>query len=289
MKKGKIIKGIGGLYYVDCENVIYECNARGKFRKNKITPTIGDMAEISVIDGKEKKGAVEKIFGRKNCLIRPKVANVDTAVITFAAKKPELNYDLADRFIVMCEYQEIKDIIICINKTDIADDFQKEHIKKIYEAYNIIFTSALEGGGIDELKKAIEGKTVFFAGPSGAGKSSLINCLINKDYMPTGEISRKISRGKHTTRHIELISAGNNTFIADTPGFTSLITDMIKPENLQYYFREFSGFTQGCRYSDCVHIHEPECRIKERVPEFIPEERYKRYVLLYNELKNMRK
>lgn len=285
---GRIIRGVGGLYYVAANDNVYECSARGRFRKAKIVPTVGDFAEFTILDENAKKGALDKIEKRKNSLVRPRIANIDTAVITFAAASPDINMDLLDRFLILAETQNIPNIVICINKSDLADEHIKNDIMRIYgNIYTVVYVSAAKVLGIDELKKAVKGVTVF-AGPSGVGKTSLINELIPHSNRQTGEISRKIERGKHTTRQVELIHMEGNVYIADTPGFTSLSLDFIKTEDLQHYFREFEPYLGRCRFTDCAHIAEPDCKIKEHIGESISKERYDRFVYLYNEMKQRR-
>lgn len=282
---GRIIRGVGGLYYVAANDSIYECSARGRFRKAKITPTVGDFVTFTVLDDVNKKGALDTIEKRKNSLIRPKVANIDTAVITFAAASPDINMDLLDRFLVLAETQEIPNIVICINKSDLVDDKAREEFNNIYGAiYSVAFVSATEGRGIDHLKSLIKGVTVF-AGPSGVGKSSLINALVPESNRQTGEISRKIERGKHTTRQVELLNMDNDNYIVDSPGFTSLSLDFMDACDLQYYFREFDSYLGQCRFIDCAHIAEPDCAVKEHIGNGISQERYDRFVYLYNEMK----
>lgn len=286
---GRIIKGIGGLYFVDTDNDIYECSVRGIFRKNKIVPTVGDFVDINVIDEKKLKASIETIHERKNIMVRPKVSNIDCAVITFAIKKPNINYDLIDRFLILAQYYDIENIVICINKCDLSDEEDINYIKRIYEPlYNVIYTSTLKDYGIDKIKNVIKNKVSVLAGPSGVGKSSLINCIIPKSSLKTGEISFKIERGKHTTRQVELIKVSENTYIMDSPGFTSLNLSEIKPEKLQNYFKEFKPYLNKCRFNDCMHINEPDCIITQNLGKNIAKERYDRYVFLFNELKQRR-
>ena len=290
MLNGTIIKGIGGFYYIDTENGIYECRARGIFRKEKLKPTVGDFVKISVLDEKNKKGSLDVIEPRKNMLIRPRVSNVEQAIIVFAAVSPDINIDLLDRFLILVAEQKL-DVIICINKIDLDTDKKYENIKNMYEksGYKVICLSAEKGIGIDELKSNLKNKIAVFAGPSGVGKSSLINSISPNLQLKTGEISAKIERGKHTTRHAELMQIEENSYIVDSPGFTSLFLEHIPAEELQYYFREFEPYLSGCRYTGCSHIHEPECAVKEQIGENIQTERYERYVNLYNELRKDRK
>ncbi len=288
MISGRIIKGIGGLYFVDTEKEVFQCKARGVFRKKKLVPTVGDYVQINVLDEKEKIGFIEKILERKNFLLRPRVANVDLCIITFAAASPDINFDLLDRFLILSEEKNL-DVVICINKCDLIRQNVKEYIHRVYSSvYKVIFTDTFSNMGIDELKNIINGKVSVFAGPSGVGKSSLINCILPLAERMTGEISRKIERGKHTTREVELLSANKNTFIVDSPGFTSLSLEHIKPEKLQFYFREFKEFINKCKFNDCLHLYEPECLIKENIGGNISEERYKRYEFLYTELQGRR-
>ena len=286
MINGTIIKGIGGFYYIDTENGVYECRARGIFRKEKLKPTVGDHVKISVLDEKNKKGSLDVIEPRKNMLIRPRVSNVEQAVIVFASVSPDINIDLLDRFLILVSEQKL-DVLICINKIDLDEEKKYEYVKKLYEdsGYRVILLSAEKGVGIDEIKSALKDKISVFAGPSGVGKSSLINAISPDLQLKTGEISAKIERGKHTTRHAELMQIEENSYIVDSPGFTSLFLEHIPAEELQYHFKEFEPYINQCRYTGCSHIHEPDCAIKEQVGVNIRAERYERYVNLYNELR----
>ena len=249
--QGRIIKGIAGFYYVYdvVESVVYECKAKGIFRKEKIKPLVGDLVEYEVLDAQEKTGNIIRILPRKNELIRPAVANIDQALVVFAVKKPDPHFNLLDRFLVMMERQEIP-VIICFNKKDMADKPELEALEKTYEAcgYQVIFASAKEGENIQKIKAVLKGKTTTVAGPSGVGKSSLINCLQENINMETGSISKKIERGKHTTRHSELIPIDEDSYIMDTPGFSSLYTNDFEKEELKYYFPEFEEYQNGCRF-----------------------------------------
>lgn len=282
---GRIIKGIGGLYFIDTEYGIYKCSARGKFRKSKITPTVGDFVEIQVLDEENKKGSLEKINDRKNLMFRPRVSNIDTVIIIFAARSPDINFDLLDRFLIVCEQLEIPEVVICINKSDLIDVETKDYTERIYSPiYRVIYTNTQNGENIDLLKDAIRNKVSVVAGPSGVGKSSIINRILPEGIRKTGEISRKIARGKHTTREVELLNISENTYISDTPGFTSLNIDYIKADELKYYFREFKPFLSGCRFSDCRHLSEPDCQLKKHVGKEISAERYERFRKFYEEL-----
>ncbi len=282
MIKGRIIKGVGGLYFVDTDNGIIECSIRGIFRKNKITPTVGDYVKISLLE--DTKGIIEEILERKNILIRPRVSNIDCAIITFSIISPNINIDLLDRFLILAESQNIENIIICINKCDLASEEDIESIKSLYKnIYPIIFTSTFKNVGIEDLKNIMDKKVTVFAGPSGVGKSSLINAILPNASLKTGDISKKIERGKHTTRQVELLEAWEHTYIVDSPGFTSLSIDFLE-DNLDKYFRDFKEFLGNCKFYDCKHIHEPSCAIKEQIGKNISEERYDRYIKLLNEV-----
>ncbi|MBQ7265441.1 MAG: ribosome small subunit-dependent GTPase A [Firmicutes bacterium] len=285
-KKGTIVKGIGGSYYVECEDALYDCKARGKFRKNALTPTVGDEAVLLVTDEKKKKAVIESIEERKNILLRPRVSNIDTAIITFAAKSPDINFDLLDRFLIDGIKRNIPEVFICINKCDIGEKSLREKIAKIYKnVCKVFFVSTYTDEGIEDLKKAIKGKKVVFAGPSGVGKSSIINKIAPHLQRQTGEISKKIERGKHTTRQVELIYLGDDTFVADSPGFTSFSLEGMGEKELEKYFPEFKEFLGKCYFGDCLHLSEPGCEVKENVGGIISEERYERYKKICEELR----
>ena len=290
--QGKIVKGISGFYYVHVVGTgIYECKAKGAFRKQKIKPLVGDNVEIAVIDEQEKKGNVEKILERKNELIRPAVANIDMALVIFAAAKPDPNFNLLDRFLCMMEYQNIP-VTICFNKKDFVNQDEIEHLKSIYKpaGYNVLFTSTKSGEGIDDIKNLLKGKTATVAGPSGVGKSSIINMLQDGVVMETGVISTKIERGKHTTRHSEIIPVMKDSFIMDTPGFSSMDVPGFEKEELWTCYPEFREYEPYCRFQGCSHINEPDCGVKSALDEGkISQVRYENYKLLYEELKNIRK
>ena len=290
--QGKIIRGIAGFYYVHVvESGVYECKAKGIFRKDGIKPLVGDDVEIEILDEKDMEGNIMQILPRRNDLIRPAVANIDQALVVFAAAKPKPHFQLLDRFLVMMESKEIP-AILCFNKSDIVDDAEIASLKEIYEncGYPLLFTSAKEETNIDELKELLRGKTTAIAGPSGVGKSSLINQLQSGVKMETGSISRKIERGKHTTRHSELIVLEDGSYIMDTPGFSSLYVGDIEKEELKYCFPEFSAYEGKCRFNGCSHIHEPGCAVQEAVEEGkIHRMRYEDYTFLYRELQEKKR
>ena len=248
MLNGKIIKGIGGFYYVDTENGLYECRARGIFRKEKITPLVGDRVVISVVDEENKKGVVEEIDERDTELVRPPIANVDKALIVFAIKNPAPNLSLLDRFIVLAEKENLE-IVIILTKADLDDGEELNKIKDIYElsGYKVIPVSNKQKMNIDKVKEELKGNVVVFAGPSGVGKSSLLNEIDKNFELQTGEVSDKIKRGKHTTRHAELLKLECGGMVADTPGFSSLTLDDIDETELKEYFIEFNDF-DDCRF-----------------------------------------
>ncbi len=290
--QGKIVKGISGFYYVHVVGTgIYECKAKGAFRNQKIKPLVGDNVEIAVIDEENKKGNVEKILPRKNELIRPAVSNIDMALVIFAAAKPDPNFNLLDRFLCMMEYQKVP-VTICFNKCDLVTEEQKKELEDIYKpaGYDIIFTSAKAGVNLDTLKDLLKGKTTTVAGPSGVGKSSLINKLQDTVYMETGSISEKIERGKHTTRHSEIIPIGDDAYIMDTPGFSSMDVPGFEKEDLWTCYPEFLPHEPYCKFQGCSHISEPNCGVKDALAEGkIHQVRYENYILLYNEMKQIRK
>ncbi len=289
---GKIIKGIGGFYYVVCENgVTYECKAKGVFRNRKIKPLVGDNVEIEILDAEKNLGNIEDILPRFNWLNRPAVANVDQTVIIFAVSAPAPNFNLLDRFLINMEQHEVS-TIICFNKIDLEGFRQSEDICRSYtkSGYEVLFISAESGYGINTLEAVIKGKTTVFAGPSGVGKSSTLNSLFPDANVQTGGLSEKIQRGKHTTRHSELMFVDDDTYIMDTPGFSSLYTEGIEAEDLKLYFPEIAAYTGTCKFNMCNHISEPGCLVKEAVGDGrISKMRYDDYVMIYYELKEKRK
>ena len=290
--QGKIIKGIAGFYYVYVEgHGTYECKAKGIFRKDHVKPLVGDDVIVDVLDEGDMLGNIRTILPRRSALVRPAVANVDQALIIFAIVKPNPNFNLLDRFLIRMERQDLP-TIICFNKQDIASVQEKEALRESYETcgYQVLFISALENEGVEQVRELLNGKTTTVAGPSGVGKSSLINQLSPKANMETGEISVKIERGRHTTRHSEIIALGEETYIVDTPGFTSLDISEITKEELGQYYPEFVQYEPYCKFSGCAHISEPSCGVKDAVAEGkISKVRYENYKVLYQELKDMKR
>ena len=263
--QGKIIKGIAGFYYIYAEDhEIYECKAKGIFRKDNQKPLVGDNVEIEVLDIQEKEGSVTAILPRRNSLIRPAVANVDQAFVIFAMENPKPNFMLLDRFLIMMEKQDIP-AVVCFNKKDLADSSELEFLYETYTGcgYRVILSSTFQGDGLDEIRQVLKGKTTVVAGPSGVGKSSITNALQENVKMETGEISKKLKRGKHTTRHSQVIPVGEDTYLMDTPGFSSLYLTDMEEQELKDYFPEFRKYEGQCRFQGCRHIHEPGCAVKE--------------------------
>lgn len=289
--QGKIIKGIAGFYYVYTVAGVVECKAKGIFRKDKIKPLVGDNVEIQIIDEKELTGNIINILPRNNALIRPASANIDQALVIFAIVKPNPNYNLLDRFLITMEKQGLPSVI-CFNKKDIATPEEEEDLRKAYGGcgYQVLFVSGAKEEGMEEIRRCLQGKTTVVAGPSGVGKSTIINALYPQANMETGEISKKIERGKHTTRHAQLFALDSETFIMDTPGFTSLSLGDMEKEELAEYYPEFAEYEVNCKFGGCAHLSEPVCGIKEALSEGkISRVRYDNYAVLYEELKNRKK
>ncbi len=285
--QGKIIKGIAGFYYVDSNAGVYQCKAKGIFRNKSIKPLVGDNVEFEITHEEDREGNITEILERDNELIRPAVANIDQAMIVFALKAPNPNTNLLDKLLVCMEYQNIE-TIICFNKTDIADKDFAEELASTYRnaGYKVLFTSATENEGVEEVKKALKGKSTVFAGPSGVGKSSMLNAIKQDAVMETGDISEKIGRGKHTTRHSEIFKTDEDTYVFDTPGFGSIFIPGMTKEKLEDCFPEFSLYTNECRFIGCAHLNEPDCAVKAALKEGkIVISRYESYKAFYEELK----
>ncbi len=291
METGRIIKGIGGFYYIDFHGKTYECKARGIFRKNKLVPMVGDYVSFSITDEAQQLGMIEEIKDRETELIRPAVANVDQAVVVFAAAQPEPNLSLLDRFLVLAESQGLE-IIIVINKIDLVEPSRLKKIKNIYShtGYPLIFTTRTQKDTIDGLRSLLTDKTTVFAGPSGVGKSTLLNNIQSNLVMETGAISTKTERGKHTTRHVELIPLDSGGWVVDTPGFSSLSVDFFQEQDLSHFFKEFALPMETCRFSSCIHENEPHCGVKEAVESGeIALGRYESYLQLLAEIRKNRR
>ena len=298
---GRIIKAVSGFYYVKADlgsdlsslpgdGHAYRCRAKGTFRRSKLTPLVGDRVMIELTSTDDVEGNVTEIKERKNSFIRPQVANVDQALLIFAMHTPEPAFSLIDRFLVLMRKKGI-DVILAFNKDDLSRESEAENIRRVYRdaGVKLIFTSALEENGIDELKEILTGKFTTVAGPSGVGKSSLINALSGAKRMETGEVSRKIGRGKQTTRHVELLEIQDGSYIIDTPGFSSLDLPPMEVLELQDCFPEIAEYKNNCYFIGCSHISEPDCNVKDKLESgLIPRERYDSYVLFYNEIINRR-
>lgn len=286
--KGTIVKGIAGFYYVKAGEKIYQCKARGIFKKDGITPAVGDEVRIEKLD--EDEAVIDEILPRRNSFIRPPIANVDCFVIVVAAAKPDPNPDIIDKFLVMAEKNQT-DIIICINKIDLAAEEKREELEGIYRGlYPVVSVCGRTGQGIRELADLMKNRKCALAGPSGAGKSTLLNRLQSRYTVETGDISEKTKRGKHTTRHAELFETDFGALIFDTPGFTSFDILDAEEDELHYFYPEISSLIGGCRYDNCRHIKEPDCCIREAAEQGrIHESRYRSYVNQYKEIKEKRK
>lgn len=283
---GKIIKGVGGLYqvFVDGAGEI-PCSAKGILRYHHVRPLIGDNVTLSLPEG-AREGSLLSVIQRKNELIRPAVANVDQAMVVFAAKDPQPHWNLLDRFLIQMKKEQVP-VVICMNKADKVSDEERKNIQKIYEGSGckLVFSQAKTGEGMDEIRCLLKGKTTVLAGPSGVGKSTILNRMYPEASMETGTISEKIKRGKHTTRHSQLFPVDVDTYLCDTPGFSSLFVPMMQPDELGGYYEEFRPYLGQCRFLSCQHRKEPECAVKEAVAEGrISSVRYENYLLLYEEV-----
>ncbi|MEG0987551.1 MAG: ribosome small subunit-dependent GTPase A [Clostridium sp.] len=289
---GKILKGIAGFYYVhDGHSKIYECKAKGIFRNRKIKPLVGDDVAFTILDEENRIGNIDEILKRKNQLIRPAVSNIDQAVLVFAIADPMPNLNLLDRFLVMMERQNVP-VILCFNKMDLSNEVEAKRLEQIYGSagYPIEFISTYEASGLSRLRSLLIGKTTVLAGPSGVGKSSIMNYLQPEANMETGVISEKIRRGKNTTRHSELFFVETDTYMMDTPGFSSMYIEDLEANELKDYFPEFTAYEDDCRFLGCVHVGERVCGVKNAVEQgLVSKSRYDNYLLLYHELKDKRR
>lgn len=288
IRNGRIIKGIGGFYYVETEEQLYSCKARGVFRKKGITPLAGDLVEIRL--GEDGTGYVEEILPRKNFLTRPPVANIDQLIVVTSVCDPSPNTLLIDEAIAAAEDKEIEPVVV-VSKTDLESG---EWLRDIYKKAGIPFfaVSSVTDEGIEAVKSLLKGKVTAFTGNSGVGKSSLLNRIDPRLALETGEISQKLGRGRHTTRKVELLKLGDDTYVADTPGFSSISLeqcDLVRKENLQFCFREFEPYQNQCKFPSCSHTCEKGCAVLQAVQEGqIHLSRHTSYVAMYNEVKDLK-
>ena len=290
MPDGIIIKGISGFYYVKCDDKIIECKARGIFRNINKSPMVGDKVEVEYCNEKTDEGIITKIHDRKNELVRPTVANTDQVIIVVAVISPEPNLLLIDKLLIACEQNNL-DVCLCLNKIDLITNDDYKIIVNSYEmaGYKVIKTSCRTNEGINDLKDVLRDKISVFAGASGVGKSSLLNCINSNFKLKTGDISKKIKRGKHVTRHVELLELDNKTYVADTPGFTAIDLSNVKVEQLKTLYKEFKNYENMCAFSDCSHISEPDCAIIEAVNnKKISINRHNNYKSIYNRLNSVK-
>ncbi|GAB6181062.1 ribosome small subunit-dependent GTPase A [Desulfotomaculum defluvii] len=285
MFEGVLIRAYGGFYYVKKGDEVWECSLRGKFRLGKDSPAlVGDRVMVTPI--KQNVGRIDEVLPRKTELFRPAVANIDQAVIVFAVQNPEPNLTLLDRFLVLAETSEIAPLV-CLNKGDLLTGRRDHEWLRLYRkiGYPTVITSTKKGEGIDELRQLLIGKTSVLAGPSGVGKSSLLNAVQPGLELKTGDISHKLKRGKHTTRHVELLPLKSGGYVVDSPGFSSLDLPHMNKEDLGYFFPEFETFIVECRFNGCLHYHEPQCAIKGAVEKgLIQKERYQNYLTFLQEI-----
>ena len=287
-KTGRIIKGIGGFYYVDCGDALYECKARGKFRKLGIKPVVGDWCEMQVVG--ESSGYLLELLPRKNELIRPAVCNLDALVIVAAEAAPTTDLFLIDRVSAIGVHMGME-VVLCINKCDLASgDWMRDLYQSI--GFPVFQVSGKNGDGIEELRAHLSGKLSAFTGNYGVGKSTILNALCPELDLKTGDINEKIGRGRHTTRHSELFRLSEHTWIADTPGFSAFDTErmeLISPQDLERCFPEFLQYSDACAYQDCSHVRDKGCAVLEAVTSgAIPVSRHESYVRLFENMKELK-
>ncbi len=292
--QGRIIENISNLYKIKAENKIYEATARGKFKNEEITPVVGDTVQIEITDEQKNKAVIEKIDERKTYIKRPKMSNLDQIILVVSSKEPKPDLLLLDKQLAFSEYLNIEPVIV-LNKTDLDKKEEFEKIKEIYEkiGYKIIKTIAKNDNkenGVEELKKQLKGKISAFSGNSGVGKSTLINSIFKNNITEEGEISQRNKRGKNTTTSTKLYEIDENTYIADTPGFSTFDISEIQYNELDKFFKEFKDKIKECEFVGCTHIKEENCGIKESVQTGkISNERYERFCKIYSELKEIDK
>ena len=287
MIEGIIIKGVGGNYYVDIGNKIVECRARGLFRIKNVKPLVGDKVLIRLTEEDEDAGYIEDILDRKSEIKRPAVANAQQLVIIFSVINPEPSFLLLDKLLIAARSNNL-DPVICINKLDLAEEGQKEYILGIFKntGYKIIFTSKYDESSLQGLKNILKDKLNVFSGPSGVGKSSLMNAIEPDFYLETGELSEKLKRGRHTTRHAEIFKLSFGGYAVDTPGFSSFELEGINMYSLKNYYPEIVRYEEGCKFLDCLHYKEPDCGVKEALKDdLISEVRYNNYIKLLEQIK----
>jgi len=288
---GKIIKGIAGFYMVSCGGAVYTCRARGIFRREGLKPLVGDLVRFEMAETSDSESNIEEIYPRKNELIRPAVSNVDLALIVLAVKKPDPQLYLLDKYLVSMAQRNIPAAILW-NKIDLDEEDVLPEYAGIYDraGYRTMFSSTVDKRGISGLKEFLKGKTTVLAGPSGAGKSTLTNLICPEANMVTGDISRKIERGKQTTRHSELFRLGGETYLCDTPGFTSVFLENSTEDDIRFFFPEIGRLEGACHYSGCRHLSEPGCAVREAAANgTISASRYESYRKIMSEIKEKRK
>lgn len=289
MQHGVILRTYNSFYYVKTNDKVIMCTLRGRFKKERFSLLVGDEVEYDITE--DDKGIIENILPRRSMLQRPMIANIDQVIITFAAVSPDINTILVDRFLVLAEMSNL-DIVICINKLDLADSAELQPILDLYRSigYPVITLSAKMGIGINELRNVLSGKISVFAGPSGAGKSTILNSIEEGLALVTGKVSEKIGRGKHTTRFAELLPLSSGGFVVDTPGFSFTEFDTVKKNELMYYFPEIALVVNECKFNTCLHLREPQCAVKQSVAEGrIHEQRYNSYTEILAEIQDKKK
>jgi ribosome biogenesis GTPase / thiamine phosphate phosphatase len=286
--QGIIVKGIGGFYFVSDDEEVLRCKARGIFKKDGFMPMVGD--EVLVQKNPMGDGTIYEFLPRKNYLARPPIANIDAVAVVISVADPEPNTHTIDRFLVMAEKNRVE-IIVCINKIDLNTKRQVENLENIYSSlYPLVEVCGLTGRGLPRLKEMLRGKKVAFAGPSGVGKSTLINRLNPMIMAPMGEVSTKTGRGKHTTRHVEIYKTNFDAMIFDTPGFTSFNVLEAEPDELQLLYPEMLPFRGLCKYDNCRHLTEPDCKVRDAVEQnIIHPSRYASYVEQFKEVNEKKK